>query len=192
MRPFLLVMVMVVIAVAAFAQQPMPLSGCFYGCGPYVPRITTPEISFQQVSPNPVGASNATTGLTAGATNSTLSEINGSTSSVYTVPVWYQGGGAPLLSPEIRLWPEPIGHAKHPMHPMREEHAREERGARKEERVAWTYYAGPGEEYTGSPAEAAAPGKGSRQAGHVYGNDDVKRQNDQNGVVKYRGKTEKI
>ena len=67
----------------------------------------------------------------------------------------------------------------------------EERGQRKEARVCWTYYAGPGEEYTGSAAEAAS-GKGSRQAGHVYTNDDVTRQNDKNGTVKYDGKTEKI
>src|SRR6202041_588229 len=57
----------------------------------------------------PVGARNATTGLIAGATNSTLSQIQGSTSSVSTVAVWYQGGGAPVLSPEIQLWPETVG-----------------------------------------------------------------------------------
>ena len=68
---------------------------------------------------------------------------------------------------------------------MHEEPSREERGQRKEARV-WTYYAGPGEEYTGSAAEAAS-GKGSRQAGHVYTNDDVTRQNDKNGTVKFKG-----
>jgi hypothetical protein len=192
MRPFLLAITVVLMTVAALGQQPMPYAGgCFYGCGPYVPRLTTPEISFQQVSPNPAGATNATTGLIAGATNSTLSEIQGSTSSVYTVPVWYQGG-APLLSPEVHLWPETIGREGRPMHGMHEEHMREERGHHEETRAAWTYYAGPGEEYVSSPAELVTPGKGARQPGHVYNNDDVTRQNEKNGMVKYDGKTEKI
>jgi hypothetical protein len=184
MRPYLVLMV-VLSAVTAFGQQPFSHSGSC--CGPFVPLVITPEISLQQVSPNPVGASNATTGLNAGATNATLSEVSGSTSSVYTEPVWIRGGGAPLTTPEVHLWPERAGHEGYAMH---EEPSREERGQRKEARV-WTYYAGPGEEYTGSAAEAAS-GKGSRQAGHVYNNDDVTRQNDQNGTVKFKGKTEKI
>src|SRR6267142_6812721 len=129
MRPYLVLMALVLLAVAAFGQQPIPRPGygaCVYGCGPFVPLLTTPEVSLQQVSPNPVGASNATTGLIAGATNSTLSQIEGSTSSTYTVPVWYQGG-APLMTPEVNLWPEPLGRQRHPMHDgMREEHGREE------------------------------------------------------------------
>jgi len=110
MRPYFVLMAAVLLAVAAFAQQTIPhpgYSSCFYGCGPFVPLVTTPEISLEQFSPNPVGASNATTGLIAGATNSTLSQIQGSTSSVYTVPVWYQGG-APLITPEVRLYPEKV------------------------------------------------------------------------------------
>src|SRR5467141_130926 len=129
MRPYLVLMAVILLAVAAFAQQPFPhpgYSSCFYGCGPFVPLVTTPEISLQQFSPNPVGASNATTGLIAGATNSTLSQIQGSTSSVYTVPVWYQGG-APLITPEVRLYPEAIGREGHRMHDaMREERRHEE------------------------------------------------------------------
>ena len=119
MRPYLVLMAVVLLAAAAFAQQPFPhpgYSSCFYGCGPFVPLVTTPEISLEQFSPNPVGASNATTGLIAGATNSTLSQIQGSTSSVYTVPVWYQGGGAPLITPGVHLYPETIGREGHPMH----------------------------------------------------------------------------
>jgi hypothetical protein len=103
MRPYLVLISVVLLAVAAFAQQPFPHP--IYG--PYVPLITTPEISLQTASPNPVGATNATAGLIAGATNSTLSQIQGSTSSVYTTPVWYQGGGAPLTGPQVHLWPEP-------------------------------------------------------------------------------------
>jgi hypothetical protein len=150
----------------------------------------------QQFSPSPVGASNATTGLIAGATNSTLSQVQGSTSSVYTVAVWYQGG-APLISPQVHLWPETIGREGRPMHePMREaiheegprkvhppearsreERSREERGQRhsEEARGDWTFITGP--------AQANA---------HVYNNGDVTRQNEKNGVVKYDGKTEKM
>jgi hypothetical protein len=191
MRPYLVLMAVVFVAVAAFGQQPFPLPGsCLYGCGPYIPLVTTPEISLQTVSPNPVGASNATTGLIAGATNSTLSQIQGSTSSVYTAPVWYQGG-APLTTPQVHLWPEPVGREGRIMHDaMREERPREERGPREEARPGWTYFTG--HEHTASVAHAASATKGSRKADHVYTNDDVTRQNDKNGDVKYDGKTEKL
>jgi len=190
-------MTVVLLAVAAFGQQPVPLPGsCLYGCGPYIPLVTTPMLSLQTVSPNPVGASNATTGLIAGATNSTLSEIQGSTSSVYTVPVWYEGGGAPLTASDVNLWPEPIGREGHPMHnAMREERPREgrpteARGPSAEARGGWMYYTG--QEHTSDAALVANEAKGSRKAAHVYDNDDVTRQNDKNGDVKYGGKTEKI
>jgi hypothetical protein len=192
MRPYLILMAVVLMAAAAFGQQPFPQSGpCFYGCGPYVPMVTTPQISLQQASPNPVGATNATAGLIAGATNSTLSEIQGSTSSVYTVPVWYQGGSAPLITPNVHLYPEPIGREGHRMHgAVGEERAREERGSREEARAGWTYFSG--REHSLSLAGAAGAGKGSRQPGHVYTNEDISRQNEKNGDVKYDGKAEKI
>ena len=203
MRPYLVLMAVVLMAVAAFGQQPFPhpaYGPCLYGCGPFIPLVTTPEISLQTVSPNPVGASNATTGLSAGATNATLSQIEGSTSSVYTVPVWYQGGGAPLMTPEVQLWPEAIGREGHIMHGAmhdgtREERSREgrlheERGPRAEARGGWTYFTG--REHTADAALAASEAKGLRKAGHVYTNDDVTRQNDKNGTVKYDGKTEKM
>ena len=185
MRPYLVLIAVVLTAVAAFAQHPFPHPGygpCLYGCGPFVPLVTTPMVSLQTVSPNPVGASNATTGLIAGATNSTLSQIQGSTSSEYTVPVWYQGGGAPLTTPQVRLWPEPLGRAAHPMH--------EEHGPREAEHDNWTYFAG--REHTADAAQAASEAKGLKKAGHVYTNDDITRQNDANGTVKHGGKTEKM
>ena len=93
---------------AGFAQEPARgFAGyCPYGCGPYLPLITTPSISLETVSPNPVGARNATAGLVAGATDSTLSEESGNTSSVYTMPVWYSGGGMPLVAPAVN---SPVG-----------------------------------------------------------------------------------
>jgi hypothetical protein len=190
MRPFLVLTAVVLLAVAVFGQQPVPHPGaCYYGCGPFIPLVTTPEVSLQTASPNPVGATNATTGLVAGATNSTLSQIQGSTSSEYTVAVWNQGGDAPLRSPDVHLWSEPIGREGRPLHEaMREEHGREERGGREEAR-GWIYFTG--HEHTASVAQASGA-KGSRKANHVYTNDDVTRQNDNNGAVKYDGKTEKM
>ncbi len=208
MRPYLVLTTVVLLALAAFGQQPLPYDGlCFYGCGPYIPRLTTPEIHLQQISPNPLGASNATSGLIAGATNATLSEIEGSTSSVYTVPVWYQGSGAPFMTSQVLLWPERVGREgrvlREPMHGefppqerarearfgegrpgeerMHPEHVREGHGAVEEARGAWTYFTGP-----------AAAASGFKKATHAYNNDDVTRQNDKNGMVKYDGKTEKL
>jgi hypothetical protein len=194
MRPYLVPMAVVLMAVAAFGQQPFPhpvYGPCFYGCGPFIPLVTTPMVSLQTVSPNPVGATNATTGLVAGATNATLSEISGSTDSVYTEPVWYQGGGAPLTTSQVHLSPEPVGREGRPMHDaMREERSHEGHGPREEVRAGWTYYTGW--EHTADAALAASEAKGFRKAAHVYTNDDVTRQNDKNGNVKYDGKTEKM
>ncbi len=213
MRPYLILMAVVLMAVTAFGQQPFhPGYGpCVYGCGPFIPLLTTPEISLQQFSPNPVGASNATTGLIAGATNSTLSQIEGETSSVYSVAVWYQGG-APLMAPEVHLWPETVGREGRPMHEAmreergfegrREERAREERtreerihrerlpeghGAREEAHGDWTFFTG--REHT---TDATSVVKGFKKAVHVYNNGDVTRQNEKNGSVKYDDKTEKM
>jgi len=185
MRPYLVLCAVVLLAVAAFGQQPVPpriYGPCFYGCGPFIPLVTTPMVSLQQVSPNPVGASNATTGLIAGATNSTLSQVSGNTSSVYTEPVWYQGGGAPLTTSAVHLWPEPVAH---PMRGMHGDH-----GPREEARAEWIYFSGS--EHTANATSASAATKGGKKAGRMYTNDDVERQNQNNGNVKYKGKTEKM
>jgi len=212
MRPYLVLTTVVLLAVAVFGQQPFPYAGpCLYGCGPYVPMLTTPQVSLQTFSPNPVGASNATTGLIAGATNSTLSQIEGSTSSDHPVAVWYQGGGAPLITSAVHLWPQSIGREGHvlrePMQePMREarplqerarearageEHmhkdrGREEHGA-EEARGNWTYFTG-----RENTTESTSVVKDFKKAAHAYNNDDVTRQNDKNGTVKYDSKTEKM
>src|SRR5580692_6222105 len=66
------------LSVLSFGQNERGIPGyCPYGCGPYIPLITTPSIAFSPVSPNPVGATNA----------------------VYTMPVWYSGGQTPRISP---------------------------------------------------------------------------------------------
>jgi len=197
MRPYLVLSAVILVAATTFGQQPFSHSGgCLYGCGPYIPLATTPEISLQSVSPNPVGASNATTGLIAGATNSTLSQIEGSTSSEYPVAVWYRGG-APLMTPQVRLWPETVGREGHiahdgmmheaMMHEGMEERFREEHGKRTEARGSWTYYSG---HYP--PSEPESSPKTGKKATRVYTNDDVARENGNNGNFKYDGKSGKI
>jgi len=210
MRPYLVLSALVLMSAAAFGQAPAPYPGAcsYYGCGPYIPRLTTPEISLQQYSPNPVGATNATTGLIAGATNSTLSQVLGSTSSVYTVAVWLQGGDSPLMTRDINLSPERINREGHAIRetmreprplgpPPLEEHSRqfrareerhEEHGQREsreskseEARANWTFITGP----------AAVP-SAFKKADRTFSNEDVSRQNDKNGTVKYDGKTEKL
>jgi hypothetical protein len=141
-------------------------------------------VSLQQVSPNPVGASNATTGLIAGATDSTLSQVSGNTSSVYSEAVWYQGGDAPLTSSAVHLWPEPVAHM-HAMHEMHDMHA-----PREEARAEWVYFSGY--EHTVNAVGASAAAKSGKKAARTYTNDDVQRQNQNNGNVKYKGKTEKM
>jgi hypothetical protein len=187
MRPYVVLCAFTLVAVSALGQQPGPhpyIPGLY---GQFAPLVSTPMVSLQTVSPNPVGASNATTGLVAGATNSTVSQIEGSTSSSYTEAVWYQGG-APLVAPEVNLFPEPLGHGMHAHRGMMmEEHGMmEEREGHHEARAAWTYFSGP--EYTTGVAGAAKNGPSK----HSYTNDDVTRQNNNNGNVHYDSKTEKI
>jgi hypothetical protein len=169
----------------AFAQRPVEVYGPAYG--PYVPLITTPQVSFETVSPNPMGARNATYGLSAGARNSTLSMMEGNTSSSFTGPVWYQGGGAPLVSePEVALHVRGI-HAGH-LEQRREMRGREEHAAAASH--GWAYFA-PLDE-TSSPVEASASARTRRKATRTITNQDVDQENQKTGMVKYDGKTEKI
>ena len=168
----------------AFAQRPVEVYGPAYG--PYVPLITTPQVSFETVSPNAVGARNATYGLTAGARNSTLSMTDGNTSSSFTEPVWYRGGGAPLISePEVALHVRGIrgGHMEHREMRRGEEHAA---GASR----AWTYMASL--EEVSSAVEASASAKTGRKATRTITNQDIDQENQKTGMVKYDGKTEKL
>ncbi len=180
MRLFILSCAAVFISSFAFGQAPA-VRGYYSGYGPYVPLATVPEYTLQSVSPSPVGASNATTGLIAGATNSTLSMVNTDTSSVHTEAVWYAGGDAPLTSPAIRL----------DARPLRPEHRRMEAHHERMEAAprAWSFYSSVEET---SPAEATVAAKTGKHAARTYSNQDVEQQNQKNGTVKYDGKTEQI
>lgn len=183
MRTLTVLSVILLMSAIAFGQ--VERSGyagyCPYGCGPYIPLLTTPSLSFQTVSPNPVGATNATGGLVAGATNSTLSEVSGNTDAVHTEAMWYSGGGSPLTAPAVN---SPIGGMRMmrpgpPPAMHREEH---EGG-----HPAWVYFSAVQE-----PAASVASAATGHPAKHSYSNEDVERQNEQNGTVRYDSKTEKI
>lgn len=173
MRAFTVASAVVLFSALAMGQAgTRSVSGyCSYGCGPYIPLITTPSVRFETVSPSPVGATNATGGLQAGARNSTLSLIPGNTDAVHTQVVWYSGGGSPLVSPAVRL-PQaapPMGmRDEHMMHMMQMEH---EQG--QETHQAWTYYAGPAS--TSSPVQASAAAKTGKHATRTYTNADIDR-----------------
>ena len=169
----------------ALAQNAF-VHGYGYGYGPYVPLITTPEISLQSRPIGPtVGATNATGGLEAGARNSTLEMINGNTSSEYTQPVWYSGGTAPEIShPAVQL---PLGPVmEHPMmmHMEHMEHMEHEAAPKQ-----WTFYA---ETEMTSATEASAAAKSGKHATRTITNQDIDQLNQKTGTVKYDGKTETI
>jgi hypothetical protein len=162
-------------------------AGCFYGCAPFVPLVSTPMISFQTVSSNPVGATNATGGLTAGATNSTLESLPADSSADHTQVVWYWGANTvptrevaeTALAPTRHPMMEPMHHMEHMgmMH-----HGEEEQGA--------VYMAGPVESESVTATAAAAGG--ARKATRTITNQDIDQLNQKTGMVKYDSKTEKI
>ena len=179
MRQVLVVVAVLLVASIAFGQATV-VGGWgtnlgwagYYPAPPFIPVITTPSLTLQSFSPSPVGASNATFGLNAGATNSTLSIITPATSSSYTVPVWY--GNGPVLSATV---PEAFVHKGK---------AEREKPAFMQTGVA-RFAMGPG------TAESVAQAKANRKpATHSYTNQDIDRINQTNGLVKWDGKTEHI
>ncbi|MGA9510102.1 MAG: hypothetical protein WBV55_15905 [Candidatus Sulfotelmatobacter sp.] len=198
------------LSVLSYGQDWRGVPGyCPYGCGPYIPLITTPSLALTTFSPNPVGATNATGGLIAGATNSTLSEVTGDTDAVYTVPVWYSGGQTPIISPIASSGQDHPGRERG-MREFEAENRREhERGIRRmesgnqlehgrimrrmepEQEMNGEQQAQPVWVFIGASQQPAVTGKW-KPAKRTYTNDDVTRQNQQNGVVKYDDKTEKI
>jgi len=155
-----------------------------YTYGPFVPLVTTPEVSLQTAAPAPAGARNATYGLEAGARNSTFETLNEQGSSNYTETVWNSGGGAPVISPEVSLEARRV-RAHREMHLMMREHEGEnvEAGSRE-----WTYF---GASAMDTAVDTSA-GKSARHATRTITNDDIDKANQNTGNVKYNGKTEKI
>lgn len=128
---------------------------------PYVPLVTTPSVSLSTVSPSAVGASNATYGNVAGASNATLEIVSPAPVGVFTQPVWYG-----------QTAQEQVGEAA-------------ETGPRHGKR-AFDF------EYANQSTGAAQLMSSGRKASRTYTNQDADRQNQNNGTVKYAGKTEHI
>lgn len=183
MRKFMLICAVVLLAGAAFGQVTI-LSGYatnqgwggYYPAPPFVPLVTTPIVTLDTVSPSAAGASNATTGMVAGATNATLSIVQPPLTPVYTVPVW---SGYDIVGP-VPV-PAAVSAPEAPPQPP------VQRAAAAPHHV---------EVGIASSEVAVAPlAKIPRQHEHavrVYTNADIDRINQQNGTVKYDGKTLKI
>jgi hypothetical protein len=139
---------------------------------PYVPLVTTPSVSLSTVSPSPVGASNATWGLVAGATNSTLSSefVAVPSAGTYTEPVWYGPSGNEM--------------GESPMHGHMH-------GPRKGEERGFDFVASFWSERSGV-ARAIGRTSTARKASRTYTNQDIDQMNQKTGTVKYNGKTEKL
>lgn len=179
MRFFFSVCAALLFSAVAFAQAPVYP----YAYGPFVPRVTAPQISLQTVSPTPVGARNATYGLTAGARNSTFETLGDNAPTTYTEGVWYTGGGAPRMSSEVSLYPRPERGMREERTMMEERHEANEKAQRQ-----WTYF---GASETEAPIDTAAA-KSAQHATRTITNDDIDRFNQNTGTVKYDGKTEKV
>jgi hypothetical protein len=133
---------------------------------PFVPLVTTPSVSLTTISPAAAGASNATFGNVAGATNATLSNefIAPPAIGVETVPVFYGTTGTTGASSA------PVATAK-----------------------AGEFNLGIGSVAVGVAQLVPAAGTGQK-ASRTYTNEDVGRISERidqsTGVVKYGGKTE--
>jgi hypothetical protein len=135
---------------------------------PFVPLVTTPSVTLATVSPSAAGASNATFGNVAGATNATLSIVSQPPVGVYTQPVWYGPSAA----------------AETPMESMSE--------ARHGQRAHGFDVGIASWQGNQSVTHLMAASTATRKASRSYTNQDVDQVNQKNGTVKYRGKTEHL
>ena len=145
---------------------------------PFVPRLDTPSASFGAVMtptltldtpPLVVGASDATAGNVAGASNATSSVITTGQPVYVNQPLWYAPGVQTYEGVEEVSSPAQIS-ATAPT---------------------------PGGFEFGAATSQSSYGvaqlmKAQRKANRVYTNPDVARVNDNNGMVRYRGKTEQV
>jgi hypothetical protein len=144
---------------------------------PFVPRLSTPSMSFADVSPSPVGASNATAGNVAGATNATLSV--------------FPAAAVVQHPPSLELEPakSSIGFQGEPELNAQTE-SQTETTSSTEPRPLQLGLASFEESY--GVAQLAATSRARQQAKRLYTNLDVERMNQMTGMVKYRDKTERV
>jgi hypothetical protein len=135
---------------------------------PFVPRLSTPSMSFESVSPSPVGATNATAGNVAGATNATLSVS--------------PAGPVVQYPPSLALGLE------NSIESGAEAEAHTEATPSAEPRPLELGVASFQDSY--GVSQLAASSRARQQAKRLYTNLDVDRMNQMTGMVKYEGKTE--
>ena len=144
---------------------------------PFVPLLSTPSISFENVSPSPVGASNATAGNVAGATNATLSALPAEPVEQFPPPVMFGPSNLSIESPseaESRV----------------ETASRGEAAPSAETRPVELGAASFQDSY--GVAQLAAGLRARQGAKRLYSNLDIERVNQMTGMVKYEGKTEHL
>ena len=148
------------------ANNWVPAYGIY--AAPFVPLVTTPSVTLATISPSAAGASNATFGNVAGASDATLSIASQPPVGVYTQPVWY--GPSPAVEIPTQASSE----------------AMPARGARALNvgLASW--------QSSVSVTNLMASSTGGKKAARTYTNQDVDQVNRTNGTVKYRGKTEHI
>jgi len=157
------------------ASNWVPAYGVY--AAPFVPLVTTPTVTFATVSPSAVGASNATFGNVAGATDATLSAFSQPPAGAYTQAIWTPSYTQPT-------WFGPSAETEAPR-----ETAREERHGQR----ARAFDVGLASRTSNeSVVSLMANSTGARKAARTLTNQDVDQENQKNGTVKFGGKTEHI
>jgi hypothetical protein len=140
---------------------------------PFVPRVSTPSFTFENVFPSAAGASNATFGNVAGASNATLSIVTPPPVGVFARPVWY--GPNPDTPNTVMVFAQ----AQREAEPEKPSHGMSEIGPASYQSTV------------GAATLTAAAGP-ARKASRTYTNQDVDRFNQTTGNVKWDGKSEQI
>jgi hypothetical protein len=157
------------------ASNWVPAYGVY--AAPFVPLVTTPTVTLATVSPSAVGASNATFGNVAGATDATLSTFSQPPAGAYTQAIW----SPPYTQP---TWFGPSAEAETPAESPREGRRGQKAHAFDVGLASW-----PSNE---SVVNLMASSTGTKKAGRTLTNQDVDQENQKNGTVTFRGKTEHI
>jgi hypothetical protein len=139
---------------------------------PFVPLVTTPSVTLATVSPSAVGASNATFGNVAGATNATLSYVSQPPAGPYTQAIWSPSYTQPtwlgLSAAETPAESAPEGRLAH-------------RARAFDVGVA---------SWQSSQSVTNLMASGAKKASRTYSQQDIDQVNQKNGTVKYRRRTE--
>jgi hypothetical protein len=160
--------------VGGTASNWVPAYGVY--AAPFAPLVTTPSVTLATVSASAVGASNATFGNVAGATNATLSIVSQPPAGAYTQAIW-----SPSYTQPTWFGPSAAEAVTEP--------AAEGRPARRAHAIDVGVASWQSSE---SAAHLMASSTGAKKAARTYTNQDVDQVNQKNGTVKYDGKTEHI